>query len=152
MLCLMSLYYGIFVFMAFSLQFLLFVLPWLSPGFIRVRVIWWPIYCFLSEFVLSPAPKQYGKVLFDIRYDRFVFVPFPNSFTQLSGTHMMIIEFCIWLGLGGGSFWGYVTGKWFLNWSSVLKMFLNLTNWVERDSSLVKGYFEVMSRESKFLN
>lgn len=67
------------------------------------RVIWWPIYCFLSEFVRSAALKHFGEVLFDIRYDRFVFVPSSNSFTQLSRTHMLIQEFCIWLGL----FWDH---------------------------------------------
>lgn len=104
MLCLMSLYYGIFIFMAFSLQLLLFVLPLAFTRIYPSRVTWWPIYCFLSEFVLSPALKHFGEVLFDIRYDRFVFVPSPNSFTQLSRTHMLIIEFCIWVGLFGGHF------------------------------------------------
>lgn len=85
--------------------FFLFFL-WLSPGFILPESHgdqFIASYQNLFFLLRSSISGRFCSIL-DTLYDRFVFVPSPNSFTQLSRTHMLIIEFCIWVGFFGGHF------------------------------------------------
>ena len=72
MLCLMSLYYSAVI----SSSALFFLI-----GFMSLKVIWWPIYCVLSEI-------QFGEVPLDIRYGNTMLVShfYPSILKQHTRT------------------------------------------------------------------